>query len=175
MGLSKFNPTAFLIVALPLAAVIASVGTAVVALSRGDPPLPDQYHWEGDKLDHDFAQSQRAAELRLSATLNVYPDKDGLCHLTLVLDGGHAPPSVNLSLIHVSNPSFDRKIRFVRTAEISTASAGSYSAQCVVLPYASWHIELSDIDRSWSFRSDATNTSRAITLSASSLEVSRWP
>jgi hypothetical protein len=167
---ARINLTVVLTIALPVFAVIASVGTAVVAFSRGDPPLPDQYHWEGDRLDHDFAQSRRAAQLHVDASLDLQAG-DGVCHLTLRLDGAGLPPSVDLALIHVTNPALDRNIRFVRTSD-----ASSYSAPCTPLPPSRWHIELSDAARSWSFRTATTGESRTIVLSASSpSDNSAWP
>jgi hypothetical protein len=161
MSQARINPAAVLMIALPLFAVLASVGTAVLAVSRGDPPLPGQYHWEGDKLDHDFAQSERASQLHLNATVDLQPDRSGTCHLTLKLDGNSAPSSVDLALIHVSNPALDRNIRFVRASRPFL-----YSAPCAPLPDARWHVELSDPERSWSFRS-ATSGQRSATITLS--------
>jgi hypothetical protein len=163
---TRLNYGLILTIALPLFAIVASVGTAVVAFSRGDPPLPDQYHWEGDKLDHDFAQSRRASELHLNATIDLEPARgaSGVCHLTLTLDGDTLPLEVDLALIHVSNPALDRHVRFVRTANTST-----YFARCTPLPPARWHVELSDPQRSWSFRSATTGLHpSAVTVSSSS-------
>jgi hypothetical protein len=162
MRLARINPAVTLMIALPLVAVAASVGTAVVAVSRGDPPLPGQYHWEGDKLDHDFAQSKRAAELHFSAAMALQPER-GVCHLSLKLDGGGLPPEVDLDLIHVTTPALDRTVRFMRIADSS-----SYSAPCMPLPSARWHLELHDPQLSWSFRSAATGDLKTITLSSGS-------
>jgi hypothetical protein len=167
---ARINPTVVLTIVLPLFAVIASVGTAVVAFTRGDPPLPDQYHWEGDRLDHDFAQSRRASDLHVNASLDLQA-RDGVCHLTLRLDGANPPSAVDLALIHVSNPALDRNIKFVRTSDASL-----YSAPCTPLPPARWHIDLSDAARSWSFRTAMTGESRTIILSSSSpSDNSTWP
>ncbi len=159
MRLSKINATVFLTIALPLFAIVASVGTAIIALSSGDPPLPDQYHWEGDKLDHDFAESRRAAELNVHAVLDLRPD-NGVCHLTLTLDGT-PPAAVDVTLIHVSRPALDRHLRFLRTAEVSR-----YSAACTALPSTGWHVELSDLANTWRFRTDAVGELRNIVLSS---------
>ena len=169
MSQTKINPAVALIIALPLFAIVASVGTAVVAFTRGDPPLPDQFHWEGDKLDHDFAQSRRAADLHINATLDLRADK-GICRLTLTLDGNRPPAFLDLALIHVSNPSLDRNIRFLRTA-------AGYSAPCAPLPAARWHLELSDPEGSWSFRSAISDQQLGtIILSPSSpADNSTWP
>ena len=161
----RFNPALYLIVGLPLFAVVASVGTAVVAVSRGDAPFPDQYHWEGDQLDHDFAQSQRAADLHLKATIELQPQQtvagEGVCHLALALDGNSLPPVVDLALIHAARSNLDRTIRFSRVA-----STSSYAAPCTALPDGRWHVELSDPQHTWSFRAAMAGPGRTITLSS---------
>jgi hypothetical protein len=171
MRQTKLNPAAVLIIALPLFAVVASVGTAVLAVSRGDPQLPGQYHWEGDKLDRDFAQSRRAAQLHLNATVELQP-RDGVCHLTLALDANSLPAEVDLDLIHVSNPVLDRRIRFARKS-----NASSYEAPCAPLAPARWHLELSDPEHSWSFRSATTRLQpTTVVLSSNSPpDDSAWP
>src|SRR3954464_13379910 len=78
----RFNAVVMLIIGLPAFAIAASVGTAIVAATRGDPPMPDEYHWEGDKLDHDFAGSRKAEELGVEASLRLEPEQ-GRCHAVL--------------------------------------------------------------------------------------------
>ena len=162
MSHAKTNPALYLVIGLPLFAVAASVGTAVVAVTRGDAPLPGQYHWEGDKLDHDFAQSQRAEALHLNATLDLQPQR-GVCHLTLSLDEVRLPPALDLALIHGANPALDRMIRFDQIANTS-----SYSAPCTALPQARWHVELRDPQGSWSFRAALSGQAKKVVLSSSS-------
>jgi len=162
MSYAKINPALYLVIGLPLFAIAASVGTAVVAVTRGDPPLPGQYHWEGDKLDHDFAQSRRAEDLHLRATVSLQPQQ-GVCRLALSLDATSLPPAVDLALIHGANPALDRTIRF---SQVSNTS--SYSALCTALPDARWHVELSDPQGSWSFRAALTGQAKTFTLSSSS-------
>jgi hypothetical protein len=163
MSHAKINAALYLVIGLPVFAVVASVGTAVVAVTRGDAPLPGQYHWEGDKLDHDFAQSRRAEDLRLNATVDLQP-QHGVCHLSLFLDAVTLPPAVDLALIHGANPALDRTIRFSRVS-----SSSSYSAPCTALPDARWHVELSDPQGSWSYRAALTGQAKKITLSSTSL------
>lgn len=161
MSHPRFNATVFLTIALPLFAVLASVGTAIIALSSGDPELPGDYHWEGVKLDRDFAAAHRAEQLQVEAELNLQPAA-GMCHLTLRIDGP-APPAVDVALVHASRPALDRHMRFLRTA-----SDTLYSAPCTALPSAGWHVELSDPGATWRFRSDAPAGSDRLLLSARS-------
>src|SRR6185312_4339465 len=94
------NSALILTIALPLFAIGASVGIAVVAFTRGDPTLPDEYHWEGMSLDRDFADSRRAADLNVHATVQTLP-ATGTCRVTLQLDGA-LPPDLTLKLVHAT-------------------------------------------------------------------------
>lgn len=155
----RLNLPALLIVALPLFAIVASTGTAVIAMRDGDPTLPDDYHWEGDKLDHDFARSQQATRLDLNLRLQMQPVA-GTCHATLRL-AAPQPSEFTVSLIHGARPELDRNIRFAR-------SAGSdYVAPCVsATPVAQWHVEVSDRTHSWSYRDEVIGDLSDVALMA---------
>ena len=159
---SRINATVVLVIGLPLFAIVASVGTAVVAVTRGDPVLPDQYHWEGDKLDHDFALSQLAARRHVSADLRLQPAQ-GSCRVDLSIDG--APPQeLDLTLIHGSNASLDRQMRFLRNG-----ASSSYTAQCAQIPSATWHVQLADGQNTWTFREDVIGDLDNVKLSFGTL------
>ena len=151
------NAAVLLIIALPAFAVLASVGTAWVATTSGDPPLPGKYHWEGDRLDHDFADAHRAAALGLAATLDLQPVR-GTCHLTLQL-ASNMPTEVALDVISVSRPDLDRQMQFVRER-----SSSNYTASCTPLPAGSWHLELKSSEGDWSYRQDWTGGAGRIAL-----------
>ena len=153
------NAAVILIISLPAFAVLASVGTAWVAATKGDPPLPGQYHWEGDRLDHDFADAHRAAALGLAATLDLQPAQ-GTCHLTLQL-ASNLPTEVALDVISASRPDLDRQMRFTREG-----SSSNYTAACSALPPGGWHLELKSSDGDWSYRQDWTGGAGRITLAA---------
>jgi hypothetical protein len=143
----RLNIPALLIVVLPLFAIVASGGTAVIAMRDGDPTLPDEYHWEGDKLDHDFARSEQAARLDLDLRLRLQPIA-GICHATLHLASAQ-PSQFTVMLIHGAHPELDRSISFARS------SGTDYVAPCVSpTPVAQWHVEVSDRTHSWSYRDD---------------------
>jgi hypothetical protein len=153
------NAAVILIIALPAFAVLASVGTAWVAATIGDPPLPDQYHWEGDRLDHDFADAHRAAALGLAATLDLQP-LQGTCHLTLQL-ASEMPAEVALDVISASRPELDRQLQFIREG-----SSSNYIAACTSLPPGSWHLELRSSQGDWSYRQDWTGGAGRVTLAS---------
>jgi hypothetical protein len=164
MSISKYNhrgPNAavLLAIALPAFAVLASAGTAWVAATKGDPPLPGQYHWEGDRLDHDFADAHRAAALGLTATLDLEPAK-GMCHLTLQL-ASNMPTEVALDVISTSRPELDRQMLFTREGTSSI-----YRAACAPLPAGSWHLELKSSEGDWSYRQDWSGGTGRVTLAS---------
>ncbi len=162
MSSRKLNPALWVTIGLPLFAIIASVGTAVIAVTRGDAPLPGQYHWEGDKLDQDFAQSRHADELHLAASVDLRP-RQGSCDLTLSLQAVNLPSLVILKLIHGADSRQDRILQFHRAG-----SSNSYHAECVPLPGERWYVELTDADNSWSFRGTLTGQARVLEVSSGS-------
>ncbi len=153
------NGAVILIIALPAFAILASVGTALIAMTRGDPPLPGQYHWEGDRLDHDFADAHRAAALGLAAALDLTPSQ-GSCHLSLRLTSA-LPPAVLLDAVHASRPELDRQMRFSRDGD-----SDNYTAPCAALPPGNWHLELKSVAGDWSYRQDWSGNDGPVRLSS---------
>lgn len=157
MFAKPINGGLLLTIALPLFAICASVGTAVVAFTRGDSTLPGEYHWEGMQLDHDFADASRASELNVRATLSVI-QTSGLCRLSVQLEGAPAE-RLQLSLIHGTRPDLDRHVALSRTGSV-------YEGQCGALPSGHWHLELADAVGGWAVREDVFGSLDGKTISA---------
>lgn len=153
----KVNGGLVLIIGLPAFAITASVGTAAVAFLHGDPTLPDEYHWEGLKLDHDFADSQRAYKLDVKAGVQVLP-ADGVCRVTLQLDGAR-PDAVDLTFTHGTRPDLDRHVHLQRRGDV-------YEAPCGPMPDGHWHLELQDAAGSWSVREDVAGALQNVDIVA---------
>ncbi len=167
MFAKPINGGLFLIIGLPLFAILASVGTTVIAFTRGDPTLPGEYHWEGMQLDRDFADAQRAFELDVRGTLYVTPSA-GLCRVALQLTGASLPQKLRLSLIHGTRPGLDRQV------ELNRAGSG-YEGACGALPIGHWHVELTDAARSWSVRQDVSGNLDGAKISARATAVGLNP
>jgi hypothetical protein len=149
MTLKGINSGLLVTIGLPLLAIVASGGVAVIAFTRGDPTLPDEYHWEGMSLDRDFADARRAADLDVRATVATF-GSGGRCRVTLRLNGA-SPSEIMLNLVHATHPELDRKIRLPQ-------SGSGYEGYCGVVPSGHWHVELSDIAGNWSVRKDVAGT-----------------
>jgi uncharacterized protein len=146
------NPVLWIVIALPLLAVAASLASLALAMSRGDPELPKDYHWEGAALDRDQERLALAARQQISATIG-FDVASGLCTVTV---RGAAPAALRLSLTHPVDPRLDRSFELAR-AQQSPAGAG-YAAPCAPLPAAHWWLELSDDQQRWLLRSRAQGT-----------------
>jgi hypothetical protein len=157
MTTKALNSGLLVMVGLPLFAILASVGVAVVAFTRGDPTLPDEYHWEGLSLDRDFADARRAADLNVRATVQVWPGS-GICRVTIQLNAA-SPSGLTLNLVHATHPDLDRQIRLPRTGSV-------YEGQCGVIPSGHWHLELSDGTGSWSVRQEVVGALDGISITA---------
>ena len=157
MTRKPINSGLLVAIGLPLLAILASVGVAVIAFTRGDPTLPDEYHWEGMSLDRDFADAHRASELQVRATLRMLAST-GMCQV--VLDLGSVPPAtLTLNLIHATHPDLDRHVRLSRVNS-------TYEGYCGALPPGHWHLELSNTGGSWSVRGDVAGAIDGSRLSA---------
>jgi len=143
----RANPVLWLVIALPLLAVAASLASLALAVSRGDPELPKNYHWEGTALDRDQERLALAAQQGIAATI-AFDAASGLCTVTLQ---GSAPALLRLSLVHPVDPRADRQLELVRTG-------AGYAVPCTAPSAAHWWLELSDGQGRWLLRGRAHGT-----------------
>jgi hypothetical protein len=142
------NPVLWITVALPLVTVVASFLTLGAALVHPDNELPEQYHWEGFRLDRDFARAERAAALGVRASFEGLGTAGG-CGVTLELQGP-APRSLSLTLTHGTQPSLDQSLVFHQVAEGS--GRATFIGKCQTMPDGHWRAELTDAENGWSIR-----------------------
>jgi hypothetical protein len=142
------NPVLWITLALPLVTVVASFLTLGAALVHPDDELPEQYHWEGFRLDRDFARAGRAAALGVRATFEGL-GTTGQCGVTLELQGT-TPRSLSLRLTHATRPSLDQELVFDRVANHS--GGATFTGDCQAMPEGHWRAELSDAENGWSIR-----------------------
>jgi len=159
MTRKPINSGLLVTIGLPLFAIFASGSVAVVAFTRGDPTLPDEYHWEGMSLERDFADAHRAYDLNVRATLRI-AQSTGTCRVALQL-GGELPSVLTLNLVHATHPDLDRQMRLTRTSS-------AYEGHCGDVPAGHWHLELSDVTGSWSVRKDVIGTVDGTSINARS-------
>ena len=140
----KQNPVFWLMWLLPASAVCASFATLAIALSGADRALPPAYHWEGERLDADFARARHAAALGVVARLSIDAASQ---QCVLRLQGGSPQsPTLRLLLTHSSDADFDRAVL------LKLGAPGEYRASCPPLPAGRWRLALDDDVAGWSVR-----------------------
>lgn len=140
-GRGWLSPALIVALAIPTVAIVASLATVALALVHGDRELPAEYHWEGFRLDRDFARFERAFELDVRGTLEI---DAGHCRLALE-QRGTPPESVELNLAHATLPELDRRVTLQRVGS-------RYEADCDSVPAGSWWVELNDPAGEWAVR-----------------------
>ena len=154
----SINAVLMLTVGIPALAILASFATLALAIMKPDGELPEQYHWEGMRLDRDFEAAQRAADLDVEATLSRNVE-DELCQLTLHTRGT-PPDALALVLTHATKPALDRRLLLRQT------SADQYVAPCAAIPNTHWRIELTAPKNAWSVRQNVEGPMERWTLAA---------
>jgi hypothetical protein len=152
----RANPVFWIMCLLPAAAVVAGLGTLAIALRHADHALPASYHWEGERLDRDFARQRVAASHGIEVDFTV---SAGECVATL----RHAPDdpaALMLSFTHSSDAGLDRVVLLRRS------EAGLYRAACAPLPAGRWRVALEDPAGTWAIRSQFGSGQESLVLRA---------
>jgi hypothetical protein len=151
----RSNPVFWLMWLLPGATVCAGFATLAIAMHGADRALPEAYHWEGERLDQDFARQRRAVDLGVEVTLQAAA---GECSVTL-RGGAGDPAALDLLLTHGSDAGLDQRVLLKREAP------GVYRGACRVAP-ARWRIAIDEPTSGWSLRAQHVGGLAHVTLRA---------
>jgi hypothetical protein len=141
----KANPVFWLMWALPGGAVLAGLSTLAIAMHGADRALPEAYHWEGERLEADFARQRAALKLGVRVTFEA---ANGRCRVLLAhLPPMEADPAVlDVLLTHGSDAGLDRALKLPRVG------TGEYAAGCAPPPAGRWRISVDEPAGAWSVR-----------------------
>ena len=130
------EPYVWLLIAIPLAAVIGSVITGKLALQSDDGLVVDDYYKQGLEINQVLERDRLANELGIVANIQFSPEQHAF---RLFLTGNEkfmAPETITVSFLHATRGGLDRKIKINRTA------ANLYQAELPQLPKGRWHIQI---------------------------------
>lgn len=108
------EPMVWLIIALPVTAVVASLVTWWIAARGADPLVAEDYYKQGMAIHQTLERESRAAALGLSAQLQVR-DGDLRVHLDGRLDA--YPDQLELTLVHPAREEHDLTLVLPATAQ----------------------------------------------------------
>jgi hypothetical protein len=133
-------PTVWLLIALPLSAVLGGITTLVLAVNSDDGLVVDDYYRRGKEINRVLARDRAAADLGLSAHLVVDP-QTGLVRVNVgARQGVVLPAEIELKLLHATRAGFDQTVMIARTP------GGAYHAGVHALAPGHWYLELSTSD-----------------------------
>ena len=158
----RLNLPLVAVIAIPAFAILASLGTVGLAILHGDRELPEEFHWEGFRLDRDFARFQRAVDFDVRAVLEV-PEEGRTCRLALSI-AGEPPDVVEARFVHATRPELDRKVSLVKVSLVRTGAA--YQCECDPMAAGSWWIEITDDAATWGVRQHVVGSLARVTIEA---------
>ncbi|MBF8270522.1 MAG: FixH family protein [Gammaproteobacteria bacterium] len=130
------EPYVWLLIAIPLATVIASVITARLALQTDDGLVVDDYYKQGLEINRVLERDRRTEELGIAANLQLNEPQHTF-RLFLTGNENFLPPeTITLSFLHATRGGFDRKIQVSRTGNYL------YQADLPELVKGRWHIQM---------------------------------
>lgn len=124
----------WILLALPLAAVVASTVTAVLAIRGADSLVSEDYYRRGLAVNRDLARAAHARTAGLAGSVRLDRQRDTLI---VELHGGVAsdlPAVLQVSLIDPVQAGLDRHI------EARALAPGLYEARVQGLPKRRWHV-----------------------------------
>jgi len=136
----RANPVFWLMWALPGAAVLAGFATLAIAMHGADRALPEAYHWEGERLDADFARQRAAVRLGVRVT---FAAAQGRCVAHVV---NADPATLDVLLTHGIDAGLDRALKLAREGP------GEYATDCLVPPAGRWRLSIDEPAGAWSVR-----------------------
>jgi hypothetical protein len=128
------EPWVWLLIALPMTAVIGGMITLYLAISTSDGLVVDDYYKRGKAINLDLARDDAAARYGVTASLVLY--QGNAVQLRLGAINGSWPESISLSLLHPTRAGFDQVV------QLHHAGAGNYRGRIDALGKGHWYVQL---------------------------------
>lgn len=134
------EPFVWLLIALPLAAVVGGFVTLALAIQSDDGLVVDDYYRKGREINRVLARDDAALRYGLASDLEFDAERR-LVRARLSGDPSLARPArLHLRLFHATRGGFDRELDLDRTPD------GSYHALLPPLAPGRWHVQLEAAD-----------------------------
>jgi len=151
------EPWVWLMIALPMTAVVGSMITIYLAVTTSDGLVVDDYYKRGKAINMDLARDEAAARHQLKASIDI-DLRNNRVQLLLESAAGELPEVLKFSLLHSTQPGHDQVIMLQHTG------AGLYSGPVDELTRGKWYLQLEADDWRLSGRLQIPQTETTILL-----------
>lgn len=129
------EPWVWLVIALPMSAVIGGMITIYLAVTSSDGLVVDDYYKRGKAINMELARDQAAARYQLQAIVGI-DSQSGQVTMTLESRNYLRPEQVRLLLLHPTRAGHDQQVL------LETAGKGVYTGVLRPVASANWHVQL---------------------------------
>lgn len=130
------EPMVWLLIALPLTAVIGSFVSLALAIRSDDGLVVDDYYRQGKLINRVLARDQAAARYGLASEVEVDAERRIARVRLTATQAVNLPAQLRLRLMHATRGGLDRDIEASRTPD------GSYQGLLPALAPGHWHAQL---------------------------------
>lgn len=130
------EPLVWLVIAFPLAAVLAGFSTLYIAVKTHDGLVVDDYYQKGKEINKSLARDRAAARHGLAAGLWLNAAAQEVIVNLKAATGARLPDKLDLRWLHATRAGFDR------TQALHRAADGSYRAEFPELAPGHWYAQL---------------------------------
>ena len=129
------QPWVWLLIALPMTAVIGGMVTIYIAVTTSDGLVVDDYYKRGKAINMDLARDRAASTHQLQARLAIDLQYRQVT-LNLQAQGYELPGTVALALLHPTRAGHDQAV------QLQMVDAGRYTGTVTELPVSYTHLTL---------------------------------
>lgn len=133
------EPWVWLLIALPMSAVIGGMITLYLAVTTSDGLVVDDYYKHGKAINRVLARDRAAAARRLEARFQIDVAHNRMT-LTLQAQDAVLPETLRFSFLHPTRKGYDQRVLLERTGE------GRYAGNVAELSRGTWHVQLETED-----------------------------
>ena len=129
------EPWVWLMIALPMTAVIASMFTIYLAVSTADGLVVDDYYKRGKAINMDLARDAAAARYQLKASIDL-DLRDNRVQIVLQSPAMTLPATLNFSLLHPTQAGYDQVLVLQHSGD------GVYTGAIDEVGRGNWYLQL---------------------------------
>jgi hypothetical protein len=130
------EPLVWLIISLPLTAVIAGFFTLYLAIISKDGLVVDDYYQKGKEINKSLARDRAAAQHGLRAGVSLDAAKQDVVVQLSAAKGQRLPDRLDLRWLHATRAGFDRTQILIRFPD------GSYRSAFPELAPGHWYVQI---------------------------------